>query len=52
MSKGFGIILCIDSNKNINDGRMQKLLSKLGLSKTISIFINDNSPLIFHKVSK
>ena len=52
MSKGFSIILCIDSNENMNDRRIQKLLSKLGLSETTSIFINNTPPPIFHKESK
>ena len=52
MSKGFGIILCIDDNENINDRRIQKLLLKLGISETISMFTNDSLPLIFYKGSK
>ena len=52
MSKRFSIILCIDGNENINDRRIQKLLSKLELSETTSIFINNTSPSIFHKELK
>ena len=52
MSKGFCIILYIDGNENINDRKIQKLLSKLELSKTISIFTNNTLLLIFHKESK
>ena len=52
ISKGFGIILSMDSNKNMNNRRMQKLLSKLRLSETTSILTNDTPPPRFHKELK
>ena len=40
MSKGFGIILSLDGNKNMMDSRIQKLLLKLGLKESTLNFIN------------
>ena len=49
MSKEFGIILSLDSNENMIDGRIQKLLSKLGLKESMSNFANATPPPTFYE---
>ena len=48
MSSGFEIVLNLDGNENMRNGRIAKTLLELGLCEILQLFSNEEALVTFH----
>ena len=49
MDDGYSIVLSLDGNENMKNGRIQKLLLKLDMKELISRFTDSKPPPTFYE---